>query len=427
MKQFFAFILLLGVCASCQKDVDPTDKIINPNDRLWKPSLYSTKTESSIVLTFYFFPGDLVYRDYEILSPEKIEIYGAEGQNSGFKIIKTFKNEVPKTYEITNLKSNVPYYYFVKTYFEGVQSQVSNKIMTVPGKNEDRETYVELPGEAMTMPSPNKDESQLAFYNREYTWDNGSYGAASIFLYNALSKKSELIEISSYMPDWVPNSQKIVYCTDNGEANINNYLPQQIAIYDVNTKKSKRLTTGRTFQINPAVSNDGQWIVYSSDEGHENKFDLWKMKIDGSQKSKIKVLNHNEYVGVNELAMASWSKNNDYVYYGVGSPNADDNGIFKLDVQNNSTERVFDTEWKDLAPSLSPDNTKMAFVSLRSGIPEIWLYNFAGKSFTQLTSNQSTLFDYTTPKIEWISNDEFVFGGYSKDGLGKTLIYKISL
>jgi hypothetical protein len=64
---------------------------------------------------------------------------------------------------------------------------------------------------------------------------------------------------------------------------------------------------------------------------------------------------------------------------------------------------------------------------MRSGIPEIWLYSLMDKSFKQVTSSQSIIFDFAIPKMEWISNAEIIFGGYNKDRSGKTLIYMLSL
>ncbi|MFM2392581.1 MAG: hypothetical protein RLZZ546_558, partial [Bacteroidota bacterium] len=258
-------------------------------------------------------------------------------------------------------------------------------------------------------------------------WDNGNYGAHSIFLYDTKKQTSELVEISSKSPKWVNGQDKIIYLSDNGEANIDNYIPQHVSCYEVNSKKIIRLTSGRNFNINPAVSNAGTHIVYGSDAGQKGKFDLWKMKIDGKDKEKIKTLNYeNIYSSTDALGVASWSKNDKFIYYGLVSSEESQNGIFKLDLASKQATKVFETIWNDISPSISPDDMHVAFISNRSGLNEIWTYDLINKKFKQITSFDLSL-DFFGSNLEWVSNRSFILSALKKDeNTGRTIAYKIN-
>lgn len=406
---------------------DITNTNIETGDRLWQPTVYSIKSETEVELKFWLMPGDRLLRDYTVLSPQRLEIFQAESTQSEFKLIASFEKDIPSSFLAKGLKKDIPYFFFIKTHHEGVESKTSKTIMTIPSEKPDVTEFKDINNEYISTPSVNIPLNKMVYCNKNYTWDNGKYGAPTIFLHDLKNQNSDMIEISSHDPSWVKGKNKFVYLSDNGESNIDNYLPQHVSIYDINSKEIKRLTSGRNFNINPTVSNDGEFVVYASDVGHKNKFDLWKMKIDGTDKIKIQVLTHNLFAAASEMGMATWSKNDEFIYYGLASEEKRNNGIFKLEVESKKSEKLFETEWRDVAPSLSPNEEYIAFLSSRSGLDEIWIYDLVNKKFKQITSDESTLPDTNYCKFEWISDDSFIFGGYKRDNSGRTIVYKINI
>uniref|UniRef100_A0A7E4VKW8 DPPIV_N domain-containing protein n=1 Tax=Panagrellus redivivus TaxID=6233 RepID=A0A7E4VKW8_PANRE len=60
--------------------------------------------------------------------------------------------------------------------------------------------------------------------------------------------------------------------------------------------------------------------------------------------------------------------------------------IFHVDGEGNFIERLTDTPGYDAEGAISPDGRLMVFTSVRTGDPELWLYNFETKAFKQLTN-----------------------------------------
>uniref|UniRef100_A0A914Z663 Uncharacterized protein n=1 Tax=Panagrolaimus superbus TaxID=310955 RepID=A0A914Z663_9BILA len=59
--------------------------------------------------------------------------------------------------------------------------------------------------------------------------------------------------------------------------------------------------------------------------------------------------------------------------------------IFLVDEYGNFLERITDSPGYDAEGAISPDGKLMVFTSIRSGDPEIWIYNFETKKFKQIT------------------------------------------
>jgi TolB protein len=59
--------------------------------------------------------------------------------------------------------------------------------------------------------------------------------------------------------------------------------------------------------------------------------------------------------------------------------------IFLVDEYGNFLERITDSPGYDAEGAISPDGKLMVFTSVRSGDPELWIYNFETKKFKQLT------------------------------------------
>jgi len=88
-------------------------------------------------------------------------------------------------------------------------------------------------------------------------------------------------------------------------------------------------------------------------------------------------------------------------------------GIFELDLASRSVSKVLDTAGDDHSPAWSPTGDALAFVSDRSGTPNLYLYEVASQAVTQLTDVIGGI-----SSVSWSrQNDRVVFSAYNHGGI----------
>jgi Tol biopolymer transport system component len=86
--------------------------------------------------------------------------------------------------------------------------------------------------------------------------------------------------------------------------------------------------------------------------------------------------------------------------------------IFHMDLGTRAVEKLFDTPGDDHSPAWSVDGKKLAFVSDRSGTPNIYLYDRNDGSFTQLTDVEGGV-----TSLSWSrEGDRLVFSAFDRGG-----------
>jgi Tol biopolymer transport system component len=79
-----------------------------------------------------------------------------------------------------------------------------------------------------------------------------------------------------------------------------------------------------------------------------------------------------------------------------------------------------------MCPSVSPDNTNIAFISNRSGTNQIWVYNLNTRLLRQITGSKVNNLNTDWGKIEWLDNTKLLYSGYSLTD-SKETIFTIDL
>ncbi len=420
-----AMILIL-FCISCDKNDSQ-----NPNDKteIWRPALSSIRDDSSIRL-FWLNPVTFqkILLPFTYIDPDRFEIYMSKGDPQHLVKIADLDNDKKYSYKITNLTNNLNYFIAVKAIKHGKEPLMSDTIMVMPSVDEVIQQITDNSGFPMESGSISKDNQMIAYVNRNFTWDNGKYGNMSLFALNLNSKENFIIDTSSYFPDWSPTEKKVVYCSDKHEITNENGRPQHLYIYDFNTGTRNKLTQGDYFDINPDFSPDGNWIVYSSDEGKHGVFNFWKISRDGSMKTKLTNNLNLTSLSIGNVALGRpfWSSDGNSIFFNILSENNSQNGIFKLNLTNGNIDPVIKSRWKDMCPSSSPDNYNIAFISNRSGNNQIWVYNISTKLFRQITGSKGNNLNTDWGKIEWINDQKLLYSGYSYTD-SKETIFTIDL
>lgn len=87
-------------------------------------------------------------------------------------------------------------------------------------------------------------------------------------------------------------------------------------------------------------------------------------------------------------------------------------GIYDFDVATGAVETVLDTHGDDLSPAWSADGRRLAFITDRSGTPNIALYDREDSTITQLTDVMGGV-----KSLSWSrENDRLVFSAFNRGG-----------
>jgi len=166
--------------------------------------------------------------------------------------------------------------------------------------------------------------------NIVFTSKAGSQDAINI--YNVEKQKlisSNFLDLDGlFAPDWSPDNKKIVFMgMKDGSSDL--------YIYNIETDELHNLTNDIFSDFDPSWSSDGKEIVFISDRGEY---------IDHSEKN-INIQSH------------------DYKNY----------DLYTINVANGEITRHTQDTYNELSPSFSPDGKKIAYISNKNGINNIFI------------------------------------------------------
>lgn len=117
-------------------------------------------------------------------------------------------------------------------------------------------------------------------------------------------------------------------------------------------------------------SPDSNKILYCN--GTDTNWDIWVMNANGSNKKQL--TNHPRMEHLNFPLQNVWtpdSKSFYFVSYRTGKGD-----IYKMNTDGTGLTQITLSDSVDIAPSVSPDGTKLAFLSNRDGYYNIWVIDF---------------------------------------------------
>jgi hypothetical protein len=141
-------------------------------------------------------------------------------------------------------------------------------------------------------------------------------------------------------------------------------IPRHLVDSNIELSDGTAVANSEKLEFQPASSPDGARIAYTVAE--ENKFEIWTAGANG-EKPTFRTLGREPRFSANGFQIV-------YTYTDL-SGNDD---IWKLDIRNNSAERVTDAEEIDVAADWSPQGQSIAFSSARGGALSIWTIPASG-------------------------------------------------
>jgi len=167
-------------------------------------------------------------------------------------------------------------------------------------------------------------------------------------IHSKTGTKQTLLKGFSY-PSWSPDGK---FLAMHGRGQIFTIKIAQLmpALIDSTTLRQTTFDGANFF---PSWSPDGQWIAYDSNKNSPSgMYFLWKMKSDGSGKTRI---SYEPTIG--EIRQPNWSANNNYiVHYRYGYAIGGHPEIFIMNADGDSAQQLtFLNSWT-VSPRFSPSN-----------------------------------------------------------------------
>ncbi|NYT18790.1 MAG: hypothetical protein GKC08_00620 [Methanosarcinales archaeon] len=146
----------------------------------------------------------------------------------------------------------------------------------------------------------------------------------------------------------------------------------------ITVEETEQLTFGVN-QRSPAWSPDGQLITYSSEQA------IWVMNADGSGQTR-------SYDTIAWEGEPSFSPDGKYIYFATEHVQPFSSkfiSIRKVELADKSKSLQITQNADKRAPLISPDGTKLAYLSKVSGNYDIWVMNPDGSENKQITDSAS--------------------------------------
>ena len=372
------------------------DESNSGTNEFWTPELSVEKGDGEVLLllrdlTLYLnYVGPLpTHPDfYNILVSEDLETF----------TLYTRVDYRETMVKVENLENDKPYYFKIAAE-KGQETHDSNIVMTIPSQQLPMNQYLSGEHDYRNL-STSYDGNYLSFVN-----DNDTY-------FTTYNDETQFIDENSLAgASWSKEMNKAVYLK---LVLLQGYLlyPSQFKLFDPATKASTELFQipyDRYYAGAPKFIPASNDISFLSTEENSNEmyvtYDLWRINPDTKEKTRITNFKQDGFVGVSNY---DWSDTGSSIYID-GMRNRDEpRGIFRFDIDTNTLSPIITSHWNDQRPSLSPANTKIAFVSDRSGRDEVWMYDIGVESYRQVTGSNAFGFDSRYSNLHWLDDSSLL-------------------
>ena len=171
-----------------------------------------------------------------------------------------------------------------------------------------------------------------------------------------------------FRPTWNPINNKIAFVGNNG-------MSSDIYIYNIDDDSLENITNDWFSDVQVSWHPNGEELLFISDRG-------------------------------NHLQVGFMSNSSNFLDHNV--ENLD---IFKINIFEKNIFRLTDTVENETYACYAPDKSKIAFISDKSGVNNIYISDMNGESPQPVTNIMTGV-----TQLSWISNNQLIFTGFYKSG-----------
>lgn len=246
--------------------------------------------------------------------------------------------------------------------------------------SETKEELIEKTGFANYFPHFSPDGKKVAYLSNQ----DFDYARTGLFLYDFETNKTEMIAapVSSNF-SWSPDGKKIMFAERTYPPTIDEISIFDLYEFTIKDKSIKKLTDElRAFS--PSYSLDGEKICFVVSNG--GTLNLYIADKNAENKKALTNFSKGE-----QIYNPRFSHDGRIIYFDFSLK--DSRNIAYIDIENKNMEFVFNDENIDTRnPVPSPDGKKMYFSSDRTGIFNIYSFDFETKEVKQITNVQGGAF-----------------------------------
>jgi Tol biopolymer transport system component len=147
-----------------------------------------------------------------------------------------------------------------------------------------------------------------------------------------------------------------------------------VYVIPVSGGEAKRVTKDNRYILALTWGPDGQSIVFTSDRARNHA--LWSVPVSGGAPTRVPMVSEN-------ASDPAFSRDGRHMVY---AQFFEDKNIWRFDLAGKTPpKKIVSSTQADTSPSISPDGTRIAFRSNRSGSNEIWACDPEGRAAWQVT------------------------------------------
>ncbi len=384
-------LLLLVILFSCD------EKKVNLKKEVYPDNLQSIRKQDQILLTW---ESPLIYMnvspgfsDYYAM-PDSYEIYLSENDTLQFKSVAHISGG-DNSYLFPENKRGKNYYFKLKCIAKDAISAYTNMIWVNGGENPELESYISVPYDYTLKLGDISSDSKLLIYSRNVT--KTCCKKTHVMSFNISTGEETLIIEESRIPVYSQDNNMIAFISS---FNVDESpQPKNLGIIDLTSKEVTQITDGQNIIWYPLFSADGKFIYYlRTNSEFSDPYAIYQYSIENKE---ITVLVSGEQK-VGNGPMSFLEKEQLLAF-------RKDNGIYVYDFNTKEIRSFEQSIWGEYNPAFSADGNYLAFISLRSGRPEIWVKYLLTNTYSQITGSAQ---GYPKGKLLWINDShKIIFRG----------------